>query len=58
MAEESQKAVAQLRRDVSVYQARLDDAERLAAQDALTGLDNRRRVEAAIEFRDTDRTGR
>jgi len=51
MAEESQKCVAGLREDVRVYQARLDDAERLAGQDPLTGLDNRRRVESAIEYR-------
>lgn len=51
MAEESQKSLDQLRQDVSVYQARLDDAERLAGQDPLTGLDNRRRVEASIECR-------
>ena len=51
MAEESQKSVARLQADVKVYQARLDDAERLAGQDPLTGLDNRRRVESAIEFR-------
>jgi diguanylate cyclase (GGDEF)-like protein len=51
MAEESQKSVARLRADVMVYQARLDDAERLAGQDPLTGLDNRRRVESAIEYR-------
>jgi diguanylate cyclase (GGDEF)-like protein len=51
MAEESQKSVARLRADVRVYQARLDDAERLAGQDPLTGLDNRRRVESSIEYR-------
>ncbi len=51
MAEESQKAVAKLRQDVGVYQARLDDAERLAGLDALTGLDNRAKVEASIEYR-------
>jgi len=51
MAEESQKSVARLREDMSVYQARLDDAERLAGQDPLTGLDNRRRVESSIEYR-------
>jgi diguanylate cyclase len=51
MAEESQKALASLRQDVSQYRARLDDAERLAGQDPLTGLDNRRRVESSIEFR-------
>jgi len=51
MAEESQKSLARLREDMGVYQARLDDAERLAGQDPLTGLDNRRRVESSIEFR-------
>jgi diguanylate cyclase (GGDEF)-like protein len=51
MAEESQKSVARLREDVKGYQARLDDAERLAGQDPLTGLDNRRRVESSIEHR-------
>ena len=51
MAEESQKSVAQLREDVRVYRARMDDAERLAGQDPLTGLDNRRRVQAAIADR-------
>jgi diguanylate cyclase (GGDEF)-like protein len=51
MAEESQKAVTKLRQDVGAYQARLDDAERLAGLDALTGLDNRSKVEGTIEFR-------
>jgi len=51
MAEESQQSVDKLRQDVSLYQARLNDAERLAGVDALTGLENRRRVESAIESR-------
>jgi diguanylate cyclase (GGDEF)-like protein len=51
MAEESQKSMARLREDVTTYQTRLDDAERLAGQDPLTGLDNRRRVESSIECR-------
>lgn len=51
MAQESKQAVAGLRKDVGIYQARLDDAERLAGLDALTGLDNRRKVESSIEFR-------
>lgn len=51
MAEESERSLVRLRQDVSVYQARLDDAERLAGQDPLTGLDNRRRVESSIECR-------
>jgi diguanylate cyclase len=51
MAEESQQSVARLREDVKVYQTRLEDAERLAGQDSLTGLDNRRRVESSIDSR-------
>ena len=51
MAEESQKSVARLRAEVKAYQGRLDDAERLAGLDPLTGLDNRRRVESSIEYR-------
>jgi diguanylate cyclase (GGDEF)-like protein len=51
LAEENQQSVARLRADVVVYQTRLDDAERLAGQDPLTGLDNRRRVESSIEYR-------
>jgi diguanylate cyclase (GGDEF)-like protein len=51
MAEESEKSVNRLRQEVSVYQERLEDAERLAGQDPLTGLENRRRVESAIERR-------
>jgi diguanylate cyclase (GGDEF)-like protein len=51
MAEESREASARLRRDLNVYKARLEDAERLAVLDPLTGLDNRRRVESSIEHR-------
>jgi diguanylate cyclase (GGDEF)-like protein len=51
LAEESQKSVARLRAEVQVYRGRLEDAERLAGLDALTGLDNRRRVESSIEYR-------
>ena len=51
MAEESRESVARLRDDVTTYQTRLDDAERLSGQDPLTGLANRRRVESSIESR-------
>jgi diguanylate cyclase (GGDEF)-like protein len=51
MVEESNKTVAKLREDVSRCQARLGDAQRQAATDPLTGLENRRSVEAAIEGR-------
>jgi PleD family two-component response regulator len=51
MAQESETFVTRLRADLRTYQARLDHAEKLAGQDPLTGLDNRRRVESSIEFR-------
>jgi hypothetical protein len=38
MMEESHKSVAQLRQEVLVYQARLDEVERLAELDPLTGF--------------------
>lgn len=49
MVDESQKSIAGLRKDVGEYQARLDQAERLACRDALTGLHNRRGVQSALE---------
>jgi diguanylate cyclase (GGDEF)-like protein len=51
MVEESRTLAARLRQDVNAYKTRLEDAERLAVLDPLTGLDNRRRVESAIEHR-------
>ena len=51
MAIESEKSVEKLKADVNVYQARVDDAERLAGLDPLTGLDNRRRVESFLQYR-------
>ncbi len=51
MAEESQQSLGRLRADVKVYQGRLDEAERLASLDALTGLASRGRVESSIKYR-------
>jgi diguanylate cyclase (GGDEF)-like protein len=51
MTEDSQKSVAKLRAEVSTYQARLEESERLALRDYLTGLGNRRKVEQEIESR-------
>ena len=39
---EAEASVAGMRAEIAVYQARLEEAERLAAQDDLTGLANRR----------------
>jgi len=51
MADESRQAIEQLRREVEVYQSRVGEAERLACVDALTGLENRRGIDAAIAHR-------
>src|ERR1017187_8108419 len=51
MTEDSRQSVTQLRAEVSTYQARLEESERLALRDCLTGLDNRRKVEQEIQSR-------
>ena len=51
MAAENRETVARLSHEVNKYQVRLDAAERQAASDPLTGLENRRKVERSIERR-------
>ena len=51
LTQESEKSVSLLRTELAKYQSRLDDAERLAAQDELTGVSNRRYAEGQIEAR-------
>jgi diguanylate cyclase len=51
MTEEGQAAVAQLRGQVNNYQTKLEEAEKLALRDSLTGLLNRLCVEKQIERR-------
>ncbi len=51
MTKDSQESVAQLRSQLSTYEARLEEVERLASLDALTGLRNRRSVELQLERR-------
>ena len=51
MAEDSNRSVAQLRAEVSTYEARLKTVEQLALRDGLTGLANRRNVEDRMEWR-------
>lgn len=51
MAQEGKHAVAQLRAEVKKCHTRIEEVERTALVDALTGLSNRRGTEAAIEFR-------
>jgi diguanylate cyclase (GGDEF)-like protein len=51
MAEDGNRAVAELRQQVAAYEARTEAAERLACTDALTGLFNRRMLERQLERR-------
>lgn len=51
LAADSARSVTALESEVSNYEVRLQEAERLAATDALTGLDNRRKLEVELELR-------
>ncbi len=51
VARESQETLTQLQQEVEQYQTRLEDAEKLAGSDAVTGLDNRRKAESVLEYR-------
>lgn len=51
MAQDGEEVLSQMRGELRQYQAKLEGAERLASVDSLTGLYNRRRVEAALELR-------
>ena len=51
MAEESRRAVELMRGEVASYQAKLEETERAATRDAVTGLDNRRSAESEIHRR-------
>jgi diguanylate cyclase (GGDEF)-like protein len=51
MTEDGRESIGQLRAQISTYEARLEEVELLASQDALTGLANRRKVERQIELR-------
>jgi len=51
MAQDGEAAVTHMRGQLRQYQVKLEEAERLASVDSLTGLQNRRRIEAALELR-------
>ena len=51
MTAEGKQAIDQLRAEVKTFQAKLDEAERVASSDSLTGLRNRLAVEGQIERR-------
>ncbi len=50
MTQDGQESVAALRAQMSIYEARLEEVERIASQDALTGLTNRRKLERQLEL--------
>jgi diguanylate cyclase (GGDEF)-like protein len=49
MTAEGKAAIDQLKKEVTTYQARLEEAEEIASRDALTGLRSRLAVEGQIE---------
>jgi diguanylate cyclase (GGDEF)-like protein len=51
MAEDGQASVAQLRTQLATYEARLEEVERIASLDSLTGIANRRKVERQLDLR-------
>ncbi len=51
MTQDGKESISQLRAQITTYEARLEEVELLASQDALTGLANRRKVERQIELR-------
>jgi diguanylate cyclase (GGDEF)-like protein len=51
MSAESRAAVEELRREIKVYQVKLEEAEEMASRDALTGVWNRMCLENMIESR-------
>lgn len=51
MTQDGEAVVSQMRGQLRQYQVKLEEAERLASVDSLTGLRNRRRIEAALEER-------
>ncbi|MEP7363322.1 MAG: GGDEF domain-containing protein [Acidobacteriota bacterium] len=50
MVHEGAQSVASLQAQITSYQSRLEESERLAARDPLTGLDNRRSVERHLDM--------
>ena len=51
MVRDGQESVAELRAQMRVYEERLEEVERIASQDPLTGLTNRRKLDRQIELR-------
>jgi diguanylate cyclase (GGDEF)-like protein len=50
MLQEGEQSLSQIRTELSVYQTRLDEAERAATQDPVTGVANRYKAEKRIQL--------
>jgi diguanylate cyclase len=53
MAKDGQDSVADLQTQMRMYESRLEEVERIACQDPLTGLLNRRKIERDLDLRTT-----
>ena len=51
MVQDGEQSVSRLRAELSVYQSRLDEVERVATQDPVTGVANRYKAERQIQLR-------
>lgn len=51
MTRDGQDSISQLRSQLATYEARLEEVERIASLDQLTGIANRRKVEHELEIR-------
>lgn len=51
MVQEGEQSVSKIRAELSVYQSRLDEVERVATQDPVTGVANRYKAERQIQLR-------
>jgi diguanylate cyclase (GGDEF)-like protein len=51
MAQDGEAVVARMRGQLRQYEVKLEEAERMASVDSLTGLQNRRRIETVMERR-------
>lgn len=49
MTKDSHESVNRLNAELATYRSRLEESERIASSDALTGLANRRRIELALD---------
>jgi diguanylate cyclase (GGDEF)-like protein len=51
MVQDGEQSVSKLRAELSVYQTRLDEVERVATQDPVTGVANRYKAERQLQLR-------